>query len=116
MIDKFLFPLFVLAFLTATVPSRASAEKVNIMGKDYDYRLIGTLNKELSDLCAGGKFNQREKMKYAVFFEKNGVYLGGAKGAGWNLYDPTRIAAPDVDYWFRNDGFSDCQVFSVPLE
>ena len=108
--------LVVLGLAALAAPSPLRAEKVNIMGKDFDYRLIGTLNKELSDLCSAGKFNQREKMKYAVFFKKNGVYLGGAKGAGWNLYDPTRVAAQDVDYWFKNDGFSNCEVFTVPLE
>ena len=109
------YPLIVVAVL-AVGASPAHAERVNIMGKDYDYRQIGALDKGLSALCSAGKFNQREKMKYAVFFKKNNIYLGGAKGTGWNLYDPNRLATPDTDYWFRNDGFSNCEVFRVPLE
>ena len=95
---------------------QALAEYVNVLGNGHDYRQVGKLDPELSNLCAFGRFNQREKLKFSIYFKKNGVMMGGAKGTGWNLRDPTKRARKDLDYWFRNDGFSDCEVYTVELE
>lgn len=83
------------------------------MTKDYDYAQIGAYDEKLSKLCANKLFNQVSQFRVSAYFEKSRVLLGGAMGNGWNLRDPTRARRYQLDYWFRNDGFSDCEVFTA---
>jgi len=64
-------------------------------------------------MCGRGEFNQKQEMRYSVFFEKEQILLGGAKGSGWNLNDPFGKRTPTKDYWFRYDGTTNCEVFET---
>jgi len=74
---------------------------------------VGTLDKNLSMLCSTGRFNQVDTNRVTVGFSGpvgQGV-LGMAKGDGWNLYDPTRVAKKDSYYYFHRDRTGQCSVF-----
>lgn len=85
----------------------------NIVSKERNYREIGTYDEKLSKLCASKRFNQVSQLRYSAYFAKDRILLGGARGSGWNLNDPTRARKYHLDYWFRNDGFSNCEVYTV---
>lgn len=97
--------------LTAQIVISPASARPNIVTKEYDYAQIGAYDEKLSKLCANKLFNQASQFRVSAYFVKNKVLLGGAKGTGWNLRDPTRARRYHLDYWFRNDGFSDCEVF-----
>lgn len=79
---------------------------------------VGDVDKNLSRLCSFGRFNQRVPYKYSGHFQgPNGAALvGGAKGDGLNLFDPTRARKPDHDYWFYRDRSSNCIVYSAKVK
>ena len=79
---------------------------------------VGDVDKKLSRLCSFGRFNQRVPYKYSGHFQgPNGAALvGGAKGDGLNLFDPTGVRQRDHDYWFYRDRTSNCIVYSAKLK
>lgn len=87
--------------------------RLNITSKEWNYREIGTCDESLSKLCACKRFNQVSHFRHSAYFPKDRILLGGERGSGWKLNDPTRARKYHLDYWFRNDGFSNCEVFSV---
>lgn len=88
-----------------------AAARPDIINRDLPYTRIGVYDPDLSTLCAKKLFNQRTELRRSVYFVRDRVLLGGARGDGRNLIDPTGARRFDLDYWFRNDGFSDCEVF-----
>ena len=79
---------------------------------------VGDLDKKLSQMCSLGRFNQRVAYKYSAHFQgPNGASLvGGAKGNGLNLFDPTGARQPGRDYWFYRDRTSNCIVYSAKVK
>ncbi len=79
---------------------------------------VGAIDRPLSRLCSFGRFNQRVPYKYSGHFQgPNGAALvGGAKGDGLNLFDPTGARKPDHDYWFYRDRTSNCIVYSAKVK
>lgn len=79
---------------------------------------VGDLDKKLSQMCSLGRFNQRVPYKYSAHFQgPNGASLvGGAKGNGLNLFDPTGARQPGRDYWFYRDRTSNCIVYSAKVK
>lgn len=97
--------------VSAAIAPAPAAARPDIINRDLPYTRIGTYDPELSALCAKKLFNQRTELSRTVYFSWDRVLLGGARGDGWNLVDPTGARRFDSDYWFRNDGFSNCEVF-----
>lgn len=79
---------------------------------------VGQLDKKLSRLCSLGRFNQRVPYKYSGHFQgPNGAAMvGGAKGSGLNLFDPTGARELGRDYWFHRDRTSNCIVYSAKVK
>ncbi|MFY8107012.1 MAG: hypothetical protein ACOVKO_08850 [Elstera sp.] len=79
---------------------------------------VGDLDKKLSQMCSLGRFNQRVPYKYSAHFQgPNGAAMvGGAKGNGLNLFDPTGARQQGRDYWFYRDRTSNCIVYSAKVK
>ncbi len=78
---------------------------------------VGDIDKRLSRLCSMGQFNQRVPLKYVAQFRgpTGSALIGGAKGEGLNLFDPTGAARADTDYWFHRDRTSNCVVYTAKV-
>lgn len=78
------------------------------------YWQVGNINKNLSRMCALGKFNQRVPYLLSGHFagEKGAAMVGAAKGSGYNLWDPQKVADDRFDYWFFRDRTNSCIVFT----
>ncbi|MDI9350235.1 MAG: hypothetical protein QM537_09580 [Candidatus Symbiobacter sp.] len=76
------------------------------------YWQVGWIDKQLSQECSLGRFNQRIPYRYVAHFAGNqgSAMVGGVKGNGLNLYDPRGQASPEKDYWFYRDGSAECIV------
>ncbi len=73
---------------------------------------VGTLNNQLSALCRRGLFKQRKPYRLSIgYLGERGRGITGIAQRGWNLYDPTGAAIPDVTYHFFNQGYSNCRVY-----
>jgi hypothetical protein len=86
-----------------------------VIDSDSPYWEVGSRDQSLSKACAVGRFNQVQIGRYIVrLHAKKGngaAVLGIAKGTGLNLRDPDHIAKSAEDYYFRDDGTSNCEVF-----
>lgn len=100
-----------IALMLLTSPAFAIEGPNRVYGEKYIYTQIGDFDEELSRLCGQRLFGQRTHYKYSAYFVKDQVFMGFAKGTGWNLIDYTGARKPEFDYWFKNDGYSGCQVF-----
>ena len=79
--------------------------------EDRHHSEVGTFDQHLSKLCSMRLFNQKSQYRHSAYFGVARVLLGAATGSGWNLNDPTGARRLGLDYWFRNDGFSNCEVY-----
>jgi hypothetical protein len=85
-----------------------------VLDSDSPYWDAGRRSPELSRACAVGRFNQHQVDRFVIRLhaKKGGsAVLGIAKGTGLNLDDPDHLGNVEEDYFFRNDGTSDCEVF-----
>jgi hypothetical protein len=89
----------------------ASAEV--LLTSKAPYWKVGPRDVALSKLCGMGRFNVAAPERWtARFIGKEGAEtLVVAKGTGENLRDPDKKAKPKEDYFFRNHGTTDCEVF-----
>lgn len=63
----------------------------------------------LSELCRAGRFRQQRERLYSV---RLGGYLHAAViGGRWGLYDPDRLAVPDLVYALRWQDSARCEVY-----
>lgn len=102
-----------LIVLVAVVTSQVAAARPNAVYEDRSHNEVGTFDQHLSKLCAKRLFNQRSQFRHSAYFGVGRVLLGAAMGNGWNLEDPTGARRFGMDYWFRNDGFSNCEVYQA---
>lgn len=63
----------------------------------------------LSKSCRAGRFQQQRHHLYTV---RLGGYIHAAVvGGRWGLYDPDRLAVPDLVYALRRQGTGRCEVY-----
>src|SRR5690349_10523753 len=100
--------LLVLALAVAS-PARGET----LVTSKRPYWEVGPRDQALSRACSLGRFNlQRPERFNARFVGPEGrETLGVAKGNGVNLRDPDKRAKPKEDYYFRNHGTTECEVF-----
>jgi hypothetical protein len=104
-------PIPFLLLMLLTLP--AAAEEV-IIDSQSPYWEVGARDKTLSRACSLGRFNQKERHLYVIQLhaKKGGAdVLGVAKGTGLNLWDPDHHGLITEDYFFLDDGTSNCSVF-----
>jgi hypothetical protein len=96
------------------LPTAALATE-NLLDSQSPYWEAGPRDKQLSQACSLGRFNERQMGRYVVRLHARtgggAAVLGVAKGTGVNLWDPDRLAVTTEDYLFRQDGTSACEVF-----
>jgi hypothetical protein len=113
--------LLISGLLVLAAPVAGQATDV-IINSQAPYWETGPRDPKLSNACSIGRFNEREMGRYTVqLHAKSGgaAVLGIAKGTGFNLWDPDRLAVKTEEYMFRQDGTSACEVFvggRVPLQ
>jgi hypothetical protein len=67
------------------------------------------LDRGLSRLCRAGRFRQQREH---LFIVKLGGYIHGAViGGYWGLYDPARLAVPNLVYALRWQDTGRCEVY-----
>jgi hypothetical protein len=100
-----------LVVAVATTAAFASGSQRYAVSKS-PYWQVGELNKELSNACRKLVFNEEKSLALSIGYNGDkGMGITGVAKKGWNLYDPFSMAKPDVTYHFRNDGYSNCEVF-----
>jgi hypothetical protein len=102
--------LALLLAVATVVPARADGV---LFTSKQPYWKVGPRDEELSKACSLRKFNMVQPQRFTgKFVGKEGPeVLGIAKGTGLNLYDPTKRAKPNEDYYFRNHGTTQCEVY-----
>jgi hypothetical protein len=77
------------------------------------YWKVGARDETLSRACSMGRFGVVDPSRWEAHFRgpDGADTLVIAKGNGANLRDPERRAKPKEDYFFRNHGTTDCEVF-----
>ena len=97
-----------LAYLLA--PARA--EDV-VLSSKKPYWAVGVRDDKMSRACSLNQFNLARPERYLARFAgpEGHETLGVAKGSGLNLYDPKKRSKPTEDYYFRNHGTTQCEVF-----
>lgn len=69
------------------------------------------LDRELTRRCRAGTFRQQRAHLYVV---RLGGYVHGAVvGGRWGLYDPARLAVPDLVYALRWQDTGRCEVYVI---
>lgn len=98
--------------VTHAGPKESGVNKVVRTG--LPYWQVGNINKSLSRMCSLGYFNQRVPYLISGHFSgvKGSAMVGAAKGSGYNLWDPQKIADDRFDYWFFRDRTNSCIVFT----
>jgi hypothetical protein len=98
------------AALLASPP--ALADGVLVRSKQ-PYWKVGPRDTALSRACSLGRFGMARPGRFIARFSgtEGAETLGIAKGSGLNLRDPGRLAKPNEDYYFRNHGTTECEVF-----
>ena len=77
--------------------------------------LVGSLNKDLSIACRRQQFNQLRAYHFVIKFKGDkDTGISGVATTNWNLYDPRRLAQPQMTFHFFNDGYSNCRVYVSP--
>jgi len=86
-----------------------------VIDSNSPYWEVGSRDPNLSQACSVGRFNQVQISRYIVRLhakkDDGAAVLGIAKGSGLNLRDPDHRALGSEDYYFRDDGTSNCEVF-----
>ncbi len=109
-----LFIAIVLGGVLAPSSIDAAAGSQRYASSKTPYWLVGNLNKDLSSFCRKNLFNQIRVLNYNIAFEgEKGRGVTGIAKRGWNLYDPLKLALPNVTYHFRNDRYSNCRVYTA---
>ncbi|MGB0695126.1 MAG: hypothetical protein ACPGOY_05715 [Rhodospirillaceae bacterium] len=107
----------VLALLSAPMAPAEAQDKARRYGlSTAPWWQVGDHNKALSLLCQRNEFNQIHKDALYIGYigaDNRGRTLTGIAKRGWNLYDPRGRAQDGMTYHFRNDGFSNCQVYEA---
>jgi hypothetical protein len=77
------------------------------------YWAVGPRDQALSLACSMGQFGVVDPARWEAHFRgpEGADTLVIAKGSGANLRDPERRAKPKEDYYFRNHGTTNCEVF-----
>jgi hypothetical protein len=94
--------------------SDAANATESLINSQSPYWETGPRDNKLSNACSINRFNERDVGHYVVrLHDKKGgaAVLGVAKGNGFNLWDPDKLAVANEDYMFRQDGTSACEVF-----
>jgi hypothetical protein len=105
--------VFIAVVMACAAVEPAGATDV-LMQSPAPYWEIGPRDTALSGACSTGRFNEQQQGRYTVqLHAKSGgaAVLGLAKANGLNLSDPDHRAHGVEDYYFRNDGTTNCQVF-----
>ena len=91
----------------------ASATLAVVLTSKSPYWKVGPLDQNLSRACALGQFNVADPTRWEAYFggPEGTETLVIAKGTGANLVDPHRLAKRKEDYFFRNHGTTDCEVY-----
>jgi hypothetical protein len=91
----------------------ATATLAVVLTSKSPYWRVGPLDETLSRACSLGRFNVADPTRWQAYFGgKEGTEtLAIAKGTGANLVDPDRRAKPREDYFFRNQGTTQCEVY-----
>ena len=106
--------IYITATIIALVLGCSGAHADTIYySSEYSINDLGTVNKELSDLCSRMKFNQTQPGPQ-IHFAKENIILQGSKLNKIN--DPYQYGDETMSYWFIYDGHSDCVVHEVPNE
>jgi hypothetical protein len=102
--------LLALALVLAAGPARADGV---LLTSKQPYWKVGPRDEALSRACSLNQFNLQRPERYLARFAgpEGHETLGVAKGNGLNLYDPKKRAKPTEDYYFRNHGTTQCEVF-----
>ena len=69
------------------------------------------LDRGLTRQCRSGRFRQQREHLFVV--RLGGVLYGAVIGGGWGLYDPERLAVPDLVYALRYQETGRCEVYVV---
>jgi len=69
------------------------------------------LDRSLTKLCRDGRFRQQRSHLYVV--RLGGILYGAVIGGRWGLYDPARLAVPDLIYALRWQDTGRCEVYVV---
>ena len=104
----------VVTFIVTAAIGHDAIARPNLVYETQHHSEIGTFDEHLSKLCAMRLFNQDNQYRHSAYFESTRILLGAAMGTGWNLNDVTGARRIGFDYWFRNDGFSNCEVYFAP--
>ena len=102
----------VLALALVLLAAAPASGEVLLTSKS-PYWKVGARDIGLSKLCGLGRFGVLAPERWtARFVGKEGAEtLVVAKGTGENLRDLDKKAKPKEDYFFRNHGTTDCEVF-----
>jgi hypothetical protein len=101
------------SLLLLLIPAPAPATE-KLLDSDSPYWDAGKRSPILSRACAVGRFNESQIGRYIIRLhaKKGGAaVLGVAKGTGINLVDLDHIGKVNEDYFFKDDGTSNCEVF-----
>jgi hypothetical protein len=101
-----------LLILASAIAGPAYADGVLVTSKQ-PYWSVGPRDQALSRACSLGRFNLARPERFSARFvgAEGRDTLGVAKGNGLNLFDPDKRAKPTEDYYFRNHGTTECEVF-----
>ena len=102
------------ALIAGLLLAPAAGATETVIDSNAPYWEVGPRDTSLSKACSTGRFNQEQIGRYIVqLHAKQGgaAVLGIAKGTGVNLRDPGHLAQKTEDYYFRDDGTSNCEVF-----
>lgn len=96
----------------ACAPAEAKSRRYAV--SHASYRQVGRYDARLSLACRHQRFNQARRHRlYIGYVGPKGRGTTGIAKLGWNLHDPQGLARHGVTYHFRNDGYSDCRVFTA---
>jgi hypothetical protein len=101
------------SLLLLTLPAAALATE-KVLDSESPYWDAGKRSPILSQACSLIRFNEKQIGRYIIRLhaKKGGAaVLGVAKGTGFNLVDLDHIAKINEDYFFKDDGTSNCEVF-----
>ncbi len=105
--------LAVLAAVLAFGPTAAeAADSIRYARSKSPYWRVGQLDRNLSEACRRGEFNQMRDLRLHIGFQGEvGPATTGIAKKGWNLRDPRNLGLPGFTFHFFNDGYSNCRVY-----
>lgn len=101
--------ILVAILVAAAVPAGAEI----LVKSKQPYWKVGPRDEALSRACSLNRFNLARPERYQARFSgpEGSDTLGIGKGTGANLYDPDKRRKPAEDYYFRNHGTTECEVY-----